>query len=1482
MTSWTGPRWIASALLLGIAGFTTAFAQTPPWADNNYRYRRPLPISNTAGAAINTGDVLAYSYIPNYGPFDGKMNTKDIRIYWQPDNDVTAAHTDVKQAQIALGATSARILFSAKAPIAAGTPRPFSKGTDSSTFQETGTAQLLKADEDVRTLILPFSFPFLGTNYTKVTVSTNGWISFEPGLTDTHYGDPMGTATLKNDLQKRKFIAPLGYDLDTSTYVASADVFYDATVSGQATIRWKADTFKDTTVRAARINTSVTLFSDGRVRLNYGTVVTPVSNQEPPFGFVLGIATGNLLDDLLTQLQVPYDLSNHAPILFTPNTRNITTDSSYFVYYGNPTDVGTRTTPDAANLTFYSFKTNPASAAQGGWVAASGNPDTASVTRATLTDGSGGSVLKVAPITGTGKPLAIAALGPDFTDQTIYTRLEPTGAGGVGIMARANANNQGYGFVLNDFGTLDGVTAVQQGIIVRTSTPNTDPDYTVISAHAGGAVPATNFSNVILRVVGSGANIDIQAKSYMAGAIEPAGFQYESIPGTPALQFNSGKVGVTGSGGGGATISVPQANFVYVVPNGFVEYVAVAAGADNTEIQQPPPPGKGTLNGTVTDLATAAPISGIAVTITPSGGGTAITPAPTNGAGQYNLYLDPGSYSVSFASPGYTTLIQAVTLAAGETKTMNGALVAPELVTNGGFETPDPARPAFKPLGWYRRNYVSTATSAVVDPNGEVYNPGWRYHSDQGHSGTHCVEIRGPFFDGSGPILSWEPEGTRLLNSTNDATSFVDWPVVAPGPPATGGKGPLIPEVAGATFHVTAWVKKVVDSGATAGGQAILRLRPDLKDDDPSSIGAGGNSGVQPSLDGAFDWTQMTYDFTVPAADIGDYLQTRVYGSGLLDGNSVFWDDVSVHRVQLPVFRGTMHSSPAADGSVIPSSGVTVGVREAGANGMSSPLASADTDGLGRWSLSFLPQPGVNYVVQAYPDSPIVNQHVTASANFPLQPPTSVTDVTYDPVTTTNIALFRPVLASSSNTTVAADLPSAALNAFDDGSTRWTTDGTAPAGSTLRGYNKPQFLVVDLGQTYDFSKINQLALQSYNNGPDHYQWRVSNIPPPTSQDLFTYVEAATYGSLVYDSPQHIGARWAQTPGFAAYVDLVTAPQLRAVSGRYLELYIDKYYGFNTNFSFYEIKVETLSVVVTGKVVDSTGKGVAGAIVGQFPDPPGTWTTNPAGSFTAALPNTGTYTLTAHIPSSTAATVQPLSTSATLTPYAGMAGPILVLPAEVPNLVQSTIADPNRTDIQTGASTPPSAAGDKNFTTKWETDILNDTNDPLNVTPTNPLKITADLGSSRAFNSVIFNWEFDTTSHHVVNAASQYAIDVSNDNSSFTPVYSTLSGNGGYRADLTTANMRLVAPYQFPTQTARYVRLTLFDHTSPILGMWEFQVGNAGATIAPLSLADAQRALQIASGLVVATPGDIARLSSDGVSSITIRDAVRINKTVNGK
>jgi hypothetical protein len=1435
------PRRIVVTAAFGFAAAIAAQALTPPWADANYRYRRPLTISNNAGADIKAGDVLAYSFVPAAGPFDSKAGRKDVKIYYQPGSDLSVK--DVKQVLLDQGAGSAKVLFSAKDAIAPGKPLPFIKGTDSSTFAETGAATGLAGDDAVGALTLPFSFPFLGGSYTKALISTNGWISFDTTITDTHYGDPQGAANLKNALQGHTFIAPLGYDQDLSGYVTGAGVFVDSGTAGQVTIRWKSDAFTDNSTRPARLNYSVTLFQDGRIRFNYGSVATIVANDEPSYDISLGIADGNVKDDLLQLIGVPLDLSNHAPILYTPNAPSVSTDANYYVYYSNPAETGARDIPDSANLQAFTFD-----AGVQGWTAVPSNPDTLAVAATVQPAPGSESVLEVSPGSASGKPFAYAAGSPDLLEQTIYAKIRPSGAGGVAIAARAGADNHGYALVLNDLTGVSGTTVTQAGLIVRTSTPGAPPDYAPIGTFYNYTQAGAAWNFAVLKVTGSGASTDIQGKAFSSGGLEPRGFQYEAAPADAALWFGAGKVGLTGSGGGGSPPSDPQADWIYVAANGFADSITATIGADATEEELPKPPGKAVLKGFAIDAATTGPIPRANITVTPTGGGTPLVLPPTNTTGAYQLYLDPGTYTIAASAVAYTTATYSVTLTADATTVQNLALVAPELVTNGGFETPDPAAPALKPLGWYRRDYLGSLT---VDPNAELYAPGWRYISSNAHSGSRAVEIVGPYDASSSANLAWEPEGSTpgAVNTDNR------------------GAGPTIPEVAGGTYRITAWVKKTQDSGSTLGGRAILRIRPDLASDDPSSLDFV-NAGLQLALSGTFDWTKISYDYTVPAEADNHFLQIRLYGTLLPAGNHVYWDDVSVHRIQLPVFRGTLHTSPDSAGNVTPLGNYMVGVRESATNGLNLPITSTNTDALGNWSLSFEPQPGTSYVVQAYPDSGTVVDHVLASKNVPLQPATSLTEIVYDQPATVDIALGKPVVAFSS----ILDPTYAPENLVDGINPRWASDATTPAGTNPRGYDHPQFVVLDLGQTINYKFIDQIILLATDSRPDHYQLRVSDTPPPTNPDDFTYTQAAVYGSLLYDSGQSIGNRFHATPTFVAYTDIVGSPALQPVSGRYLEIYLDKYLGFGTHFDIYELKVESLPVTIQGKVVDKAGNPVAGAYVGVHPDGNSYALTDEGGVYRLQLPRAGSYRISAHKPGA-GNTVIPVSAAYTIIPGAGTAGPTLVLGDSSPNLVTSASSD--RPDLTTAAN-PPALAGDSNFTTHWESDLIGDASPAPVVNADNPVHITTDLGSVKTVNQAVVSWYTDVAANHNVDVSGQYSIDLSTDGANYTSVYQTANATGGYPADLPDGR-RQVDAISFAAQSARFVRLTLTGHKGDYLGIWEVQAANVAVATPVPSVADVQRALQIAAGLTAVTPADLARLDRDGDQKITILDAVRIDR-----
>jgi hypothetical protein len=141
------------------------------------------------------------------------------------------------------------------APIVWTTPIVFtesSAGTNG--FSAGGVAQNWFGDDVAFDYTLPFAFPFYGENLTDIKVAVDGWINFGPYVGSTHNN----SAIL---LQANKRIAAMWDDQDTSV---SGDVYIDDQTSGQLTVRW------ETLASGAPCNYAATLYSDGRIRLDYG------------------------------------------------------------------------------------------------------------------------------------------------------------------------------------------------------------------------------------------------------------------------------------------------------------------------------------------------------------------------------------------------------------------------------------------------------------------------------------------------------------------------------------------------------------------------------------------------------------------------------------------------------------------------------------------------------------------------------------------------------------------------------------------------------------------------------------------------------------------------------------------------------------------------------------------------------------------------------------------------------------------------------------------------------------------------------------------------------------------------------------------------------------------------------------------------------------------------------------------------------------
>ena len=124
----------------------------------------------------------------------------------------------------------------------------------SSLYVEGGVAQTWKSFDATWELELPFAFPYYESAYTRVHVSSNGFLDFADG-----HSEPWAGASY---LRLRRCIAPLWDDLDTML----GDIYVDESVAGQVTIRWDARRSAD----ASACRFAVVLFEDGRMRFDYG------------------------------------------------------------------------------------------------------------------------------------------------------------------------------------------------------------------------------------------------------------------------------------------------------------------------------------------------------------------------------------------------------------------------------------------------------------------------------------------------------------------------------------------------------------------------------------------------------------------------------------------------------------------------------------------------------------------------------------------------------------------------------------------------------------------------------------------------------------------------------------------------------------------------------------------------------------------------------------------------------------------------------------------------------------------------------------------------------------------------------------------------------------------------------------------------------------------------------------------------------------
>jgi subtilisin family serine protease len=231
---------------------------------------------------------------------------------------------------------------------------PYAKTVGANSPLTTGGTHLNLSFDDryLENYPLPFPFPFFGTNYNSVTISTNGNLYFQnPGQSDPDF------ASSVDRLSQFKMIAGLWDDLYLGTDQRfDADV-YDVRPNGNSIIfRWQgvpcnAGGNGACTFGGAPVNFEIELNSNGQIQSRYGSGNTALFP-------VVGISTGELDPYVFpshTSEHTPKNLTNAQTVTYIPRDVINPLDNPNFFVSQHYRDFLSRE-PDAGGLVFWSEK----------------------------------------------------------------------------------------------------------------------------------------------------------------------------------------------------------------------------------------------------------------------------------------------------------------------------------------------------------------------------------------------------------------------------------------------------------------------------------------------------------------------------------------------------------------------------------------------------------------------------------------------------------------------------------------------------------------------------------------------------------------------------------------------------------------------------------------------------------------------------------------------------------------------------------------------------------------------------------------------------------------------------------------------------------------------------------------------------------------------------------------------------------------------
>lgn len=194
-------------------------------------------------------------------------------------------------------------------------------------FPSGGVDQGWSGDDTYWTYTLPFNFPYNGTNYSQIYISSNGIIYFENPSNDW--------SNSVDELKSSNAVAPLWDDLLVDS--SSGDAIYITEDTYWVTIRWQAHTCRD----ARPVNVAAKLSSSGAIRFLYGSGndhTSRISRRDK----TIGISNGDDSNYHLCLRNGRPDLGNAQAIEYSPSV-----SSTKKVLYFSDLDLGDNPFPTA-------------------------------------------------------------------------------------------------------------------------------------------------------------------------------------------------------------------------------------------------------------------------------------------------------------------------------------------------------------------------------------------------------------------------------------------------------------------------------------------------------------------------------------------------------------------------------------------------------------------------------------------------------------------------------------------------------------------------------------------------------------------------------------------------------------------------------------------------------------------------------------------------------------------------------------------------------------------------------------------------------------------------------------------------------------------------------------------------------------------------------------------------------------------------------